>query len=89
MRLSVVAPDRGLPEFKEYDVLLSESLKDYRKVENKENLPWSVYVGVCGMPGAYAPLCLLLLTESATSHRPNSLLRVLRTFQASHQEGNA
>ena len=24
-----------------------------RAVENKANLPWSAYVGVCGMPGRY------------------------------------
>ena len=25
----------------------------FRVLENKEGLPWSVYVGVCGMPGEY------------------------------------
>ena len=26
---------------------------EVRILENKEGLPWSAYVGVCGMPGAF------------------------------------
>lgn len=38
--------------FQEY-VVLPEFPNDgiWRVLENKENLPWSAYVGVAGMPG--------------------------------------
>ena len=41
-----------LAAFQEY-VILPEPPKDgiWRVLENKEGLPWSVYVGVAGMPG--------------------------------------
>lgn len=31
--------------------------KNMQVIDNKDNLPWSAYVGVCGMPGmsAYMP----------------------------------
>ncbi|OSX58592.1 hypothetical protein POSPLADRAFT_1071347 [Postia placenta MAD-698-R-SB12] len=38
--------------FQEYFVATDASL--FQVLENKENLPWSVYVGVCGMPGQTA-----------------------------------
>ena len=28
------------------------NVEQFRVIENKENLPWRTYVGVCGMPGA-------------------------------------
>lgn len=31
------------------------TLDGLRILENKEGLPWSVYVGVAGMPGTYTP----------------------------------
>lgn len=42
-----------LKDLNEYDVLSAESLAEnpVSKIENKENLPWSLYIGVCGMPG--------------------------------------
>ena len=38
--------------FQQYAIIKSDALKDLRIVENKENIPWSAYVGICGMPGA-------------------------------------
>ncbi|EED79661.1 predicted protein [Postia placenta Mad-698-R] len=38
--------------FQEYFVATDTSL--FQVLENKQNLPWSVYVGVCGMPGQTA-----------------------------------
>ncbi|KAH9922751.1 uncharacterized protein B0H18DRAFT_1183469 [Fomitopsis serialis] len=45
----------GFYAFQEYSVFkdLSE-LRRARVLENREDLPWSVYVGVCGMPGQTA-----------------------------------
>ena len=36
--------------FQQYLVLRNPEV---RILENKEGLPWSAYVGVCGMPGAF------------------------------------
>ncbi|PIL25993.1 hypothetical protein GSI_11747 [Ganoderma sinense ZZ0214-1] len=44
----------GLFPFQEYAVLSGPVSPRVRVVENKENLPWSVFVGVCGMPGQTA-----------------------------------
>ena len=38
--------------FQQYAVL--QNAKAYRVLEKKENLPWSTYIGVCGMPGQTA-----------------------------------
>ena len=51
MRSSPISID-ALAEFQEYVIL--PGLPDdgiWRVLENKQNLPWSVYVGVAGMPG--------------------------------------
>ena len=37
--------------FQKYVVL--EKPRDFKVLENKEKLPWSIYVGVCGMPGEH------------------------------------
>ena len=37
--------------FQQYALL--KNAQPYRVLENKEKLPWSVYVGVCGMPGEW------------------------------------
>ncbi|OCH96221.1 NAD-P-binding protein [Obba rivulosa] len=42
----------GMLPFQEY--FIAQNPKEYRLLENKEGLPWSVYVGVCGMPGQTA-----------------------------------
>ncbi|KAI0634325.1 NAD-P-binding protein [Trametes polyzona] len=42
----------GIFKFKKYFV--ANDAKQYKVLENKEGLPWSVYVGVCGMPGETA-----------------------------------
>lgn len=39
--------------FQEYFVANDASA--FTVLENKENLPWSTYVGVCGMPGISSP----------------------------------
>ncbi|KAI0750190.1 NAD(P)-binding protein [Daedaleopsis nitida] len=44
----------GIFPFQQYAVIKSDALKDLRIVENKENIPWSAYVGICGMPGQTA-----------------------------------
>ncbi|ORY90230.1 NAD-P-binding protein [Leucosporidium creatinivorum] len=44
----------GTQDFSEYIVLSGDQLKGYKVLENKENLPWSYYVGVAGMPGQTA-----------------------------------
>ena len=51
MRSRLVSIDT-LAEFQEY-VILPSLPNDgiWRVLENKQNLPWSVYVGVAGMPG--------------------------------------
>ena len=44
------------------------SLDQYRILENKEGLPWSVYIGVAGMPGTSFLLAngwTVMLTRSA------------------------
>ena len=38
--------------FQEYTVLYST--KDVRILKNEEKLPWTLYVGVAGMPGMHA-----------------------------------
>ena len=40
-----------LPAFQEYSVL--STVECSRILKNEEKLPWSVYVGVAGMPGMY------------------------------------
>ncbi|EMD34313.1 hypothetical protein CERSUDRAFT_117192 [Gelatoporia subvermispora B] len=42
----------GILLFQEYNVV--KDLAEFRLLENKEGLPWTVYVGVCGMPGQTA-----------------------------------
>ncbi|KAI0706447.1 NAD(P)-binding protein [Earliella scabrosa] len=42
----------GVLPFQRYAVVTNT--KQLRVVENKEKLPWSLYVGVCGMPGQTA-----------------------------------
>lgn len=40
-------------DFQEYDI--KKDMFDLRVIENKENLPWSVFVGAAGMPGKTIP----------------------------------
>ncbi|KZP04315.1 NAD-P-binding protein [Athelia psychrophila] len=42
----------GYALFQEY--IVTDKVEYYRKIENKEGLPWSVYVGAAGMPGKTA-----------------------------------
>ncbi|KZP04312.1 NAD(P)-binding protein [Athelia psychrophila] len=42
----------GVVFFQEY--IVTSQVENYRKLENKEGLPWSVYVGAAGMPGKTA-----------------------------------
>ncbi|EMD32975.1 hypothetical protein CERSUDRAFT_118403 [Gelatoporia subvermispora B] len=42
----------GMLPFQEYFV--AQDAQQFRLLENKEGLPWSAYVGVCGMPGQTA-----------------------------------
>ena len=51
--------DRRYPAFQEYSVL--RDISKVRVIENKEKLPWSVYLGVCGMPGEIQPSQLVLI----------------------------
>ena len=45
-------PDAHPAEYQQYITRPSLAAEDgLRIVENKENLPWSLYVGVLGMPG--------------------------------------
>ncbi|KAI0918241.1 hypothetical protein AcV7_007041 [Taiwanofungus camphoratus] len=44
----------GFFPFQEYAVFPPSAATTVRVLENKERLPWSVYVGVCGMPGQTA-----------------------------------
>ncbi|KAI0725229.1 NAD-P-binding protein [Fomitopsis betulina] len=47
----------GFLPFQEYAVIADPAnmgSECFRVLDNKEGLPWSVYVGVCGMPGATA-----------------------------------
>ncbi|EKM51643.1 uncharacterized protein PHACADRAFT_150208 [Phanerochaete carnosa HHB-10118-sp] len=39
----------GFIPFQEYNVL--PAIDNYKVLKNEEKLPWSVYVGICGMPG--------------------------------------
>ncbi|EPS99452.1 hypothetical protein FOMPIDRAFT_1124261, partial [Fomitopsis schrenkii] len=46
----------GVLPFQEYTVVAEPARLGpdiFRVLENKEGLPWSAYVGVCGMPGEY------------------------------------
>ncbi|TBU55126.1 NAD(P)-binding protein [Dichomitus squalens] len=45
---------KGHFPFQEYVVLSDPSKARTRVLENKESLPWTVYLGVCGMPGQTA-----------------------------------
>ncbi|KAI8989081.1 NAD-P-binding protein [Trametes punicea] len=40
--------------FKFQHYVIEHDPKQFKVIENKESLPWSVYVGVCGMPGETA-----------------------------------
>ncbi|KAI0672253.1 NAD(P)-binding protein [Trametes maxima] len=42
----------GLFKFQHY--VIDTAAEQYRVIKNKDNLPWSVYLGVCGMPGQTA-----------------------------------
>ncbi|KAI0357028.1 NAD-P-binding protein [Trametes cingulata] len=42
----------GIFNFQHY--VIENDPKKFKVIENKEGLPWSVYVGVCGMPGETA-----------------------------------
>ncbi|KAI0649633.1 NAD-P-binding protein [Trametes meyenii] len=42
----------GVFKFQHY--VIEHDHTQFRVIENEENLPWSVYVGVCGMPGETA-----------------------------------
>ncbi|KAI0788288.1 NAD(P)-binding protein [Fomes fomentarius] len=44
----------GFLPFEQYTVVTNPALVGAQVIENKEKLPWSVYVGVCGYPGATA-----------------------------------
>ena len=49
----------GILPFQEYTVVAEPDQLGsniFRVLENKEGIPWSVYVGVCGMPGEYGHL---------------------------------
>lgn len=35
--------------FEEYSV--QSDMKDFSKIDNKYNLPWSAFIGIAGMPG--------------------------------------
>jgi hypothetical protein len=39
-----------LSAFENY--IISDDPKAFRKINKKENLPWTAYLGVLGMPGA-------------------------------------
>ena len=41
-----------LAEFQQYVILPELPNRIWRVLENKENIPWSAYVGVAGMPGS-------------------------------------
>ncbi|KAI0750179.1 NAD(P)-binding protein [Daedaleopsis nitida] len=44
----------GMFPFKQYAIFKGDAVKELRVIENKEGIPWSAYVGVCGMPGQTA-----------------------------------
>jgi hypothetical protein len=48
--------------FQKYSVIKDPGSAKLVVLENREGLPWSVYIGVVGMPGKllYASQCLLL-----------------------------
>ena len=48
----MMSDERPLTAFQKYAVL--KNAKMFRVLENKENLPWSAYVGILGMPGQTA-----------------------------------
>ena len=41
-----------LADFQQYVILPELPNRIWRVLENKENIPWSAYVGVAGMPGS-------------------------------------
>ncbi len=45
--------------FEQYTVATDPALVGAQVIENKEELPWSVYVGVCGYPGMFRGAYLL------------------------------
>lgn len=45
--------------FEQYTVVTNPALVGAQVIENKEKLPWSVYVGVCGYPGMFRGAYLL------------------------------
>lgn len=69
MRSRLVSIDT-LAEFQEY-VILPSLPNDgiWRVLENKQNLPWSVYVGVAGMPGERDSIMDELLLIGCRSNR--------------------
>ncbi|KAF8996531.1 alcohol dehydrogenase [Cyathus striatus] len=44
----------GLLQFVNYSIVSSTEANELRVLDNKHNLPWSVYVGAAGMPGKTA-----------------------------------
>ncbi|KAI0946354.1 hypothetical protein AcW1_009831 [Taiwanofungus camphoratus] len=52
--ISLGAHIYGFSPFQEYAVFPPSAAATVRVLVNKERLPWSVYVGVCGMPGQTA-----------------------------------
>lgn len=48
----------GFHEFSEYSIFNEEAAKGLKILENKENLPWTTWVGCAGMPGQTAWLGL-------------------------------
>ncbi|KIL66852.1 hypothetical protein M378DRAFT_103072 [Amanita muscaria Koide BX008] len=50
--------------FAEYHVYKLEDISSMRILDNKHNLPWSVYVGVAGMPGQTAYLAWKLFSQA-------------------------
>ena len=51
--------------FQQY--FIAPSFDGFRKLDNKENLPWSVYLGVAGMPGMSTHT--LAISEQLTEYR--------------------
>lgn len=77
----------GMLPFQEYSVVADPADIDsacFRVLDNKEGLPWSVYVGVCGMPGEQSrrvPTCYrpsLLCTGATAHHAWNEYSRAKR-----------
>ena len=67
----------GIFPFQEYAVVSDPAQlgRDiFRVLENKEGLPWSAYVGVCGMPGECQPPSLRPRSRGSSQRRANGLL---------------